>query len=88
MQRFALARYIFLVVIFWGVVLCLRAVCTNFASLMVVRFALGALEGAVTAGFVLVTARWYQRDEQATRTAFWYIGNAVAQMEAVPLHMA
>ena len=47
---------------------------------MVVRFFLGALEGAVTAGFVLVTARWYQRDEQASRIAFWYIGNAAAQI--------
>ncbi|KIW79392.1 hypothetical protein Z517_06004 [Fonsecaea pedrosoi CBS 271.37] len=80
MQRYPLATYISGVIIAWGGVLCLHAACTNFASLMVVRFFLGALEGAVTAGFVLITARWYQRDEQATRTAFWYIGNSAAQI--------
>lgn len=80
MQRLPIARYLSSVIIVWGVVLCLNAACTNFASLMVARFILGALEGAVTAGFVLITARWYQRDEQATRTAFWYVGNAAAQI--------
>ncbi|EXJ75637.1 uncharacterized protein A1O5_00144 [Cladophialophora psammophila CBS 110553] len=85
MQRFPLARYLSVIIVVWGVVLCLHADCTNFASLMVVRFILGALEGAVTAGFVLVTARWYQRDEQATRTAFWYIGNAAAQIGGAAL---
>lgn len=80
MQRLPIARYLSGVIIVWGVVLCLNAACTTFASLMVARFMLGALEGAVTAGFVLITARWYQRDEQATRTAFWYIGNAAAQI--------
>lgn len=80
MQRLPLARYLAYIIIIWGVVLCLHAVCTNFASLMVVRFFLGGLEGAITAGFVLVTARWYQRDEHATRTAYWYVGNAAAQI--------
>lgn len=80
MQRLPLARYLSCIVFIWGIVLGLNAACTNFAGLMAGRFVLGALEGAVTAGFVLITARWYSRDEHATRTAFWYVGNAVAQV--------
>ena len=77
---FPLARYVSITVILWGATLCCHAACHNFVGLMLVRFFLGALEGSVIAGFVLITARWYQRDEQATRTAYWYMGNAVAQL--------
>ncbi|ETN40996.1 uncharacterized protein HMPREF1541_02928 [Cyphellophora europaea CBS 101466] len=75
MQKYPLSRYIACTVVGWGIILTCHAACTNFAGLMVVRFFLGAFEGSITAGFVLMTARWYRSDEQATRTAFWFCAN-------------
>ena len=53
MQKFPIGKYMAITVGLWGVALTLHAVCTNFASLMVVRFFLGGFEGSVTAGCVL-----------------------------------
>lgn len=80
MQKFPIGKYMGVTVALWGVALTLHAVCTNFASLMVVRFFLGGFEGSVTAGCVLLTARFYQADEQPMRTGIWYVGNAFAQV--------
>ncbi|EHY54809.1 hypothetical protein HRR83_004019 [Exophiala dermatitidis] len=80
MQRLPLMKYVSCTVIIWGIVLCCHAGTTNFATLMVARFFLGALEGSVTAGFVLYTARFYRSDEQITRTSFWFCGNGFASI--------
>ncbi|KAL2008684.1 hypothetical protein VTN00DRAFT_6878 [Thermoascus crustaceus] len=50
MQKFLLARYVSVTVVFWEIVLCCHAGTNNFAGLMATRFFLGALEGSVTAG--------------------------------------
>ncbi|KAL2219446.1 major facilitator superfamily domain-containing protein, partial [Thermoascus aurantiacus ATCC 26904] len=80
MQKFPLAKYVSITVIFWGIVLCCHAGTKNFAGLMATRFFLGALEGSVTAGFVLITSRWYRSTEQAFRTAIWFCANGFAQI--------
>ncbi|KAL1636642.1 hypothetical protein SLS58_009696 [Diplodia intermedia] len=80
MQRLPVARYVAVSVVVWGIILATTAGTTDFAGIMAVRFFLGALEGAVTAGFVLITARWYRASEQAFRTGIWFCFNGVAQV--------
>jgi ACS family allantoate permease-like MFS transporter len=80
MQRFPLVKYMSATVIVWGIVLVCHAATTNFAGLMVCRFFLGAMEGSVTAGFVLIIARWYRGPEQAFRTGVWFSANGLAQV--------
>ncbi|KAF4537693.1 MFS general substrate transporter [Lasiodiplodia theobromae] len=80
MQRFPVARYVSVSVVVWGIILATTAATTDFAGIMTVRFFLGALEGAVTASFVLITARWYRASEQAFRTGIWFCFNGVAQI--------
>ncbi|GME34470.1 putative transporter [Neofusicoccum parvum] len=80
MQRFPVARYVAVSVVVWGVVLAATAGTRDFAGIVAVRFFLGALEGAVTAGFVLITSKWYRGSEQAFRTGIWFCFNGVAQI--------
>ncbi|KAL2848519.1 major facilitator superfamily domain-containing protein [Aspergillus pseudoustus] len=56
----------------WGACLCLLAACHNFAGLATVRFFLGVFEAALLPCLLLVNTRWYRREEQPLRTAFWY----------------
>jgi ACS family allantoate permease-like MFS transporter len=73
MQRLPLGRYIAGSVIIWGAVLATTAATSNYGGLMTTRFFLGAMEGAVTAGFVLITSRWYKATEQAFRTGVSFV---------------
>ncbi|KAF5347283.1 hypothetical protein D9756_009992 [Leucocoprinus leucothites] len=56
----------------WGVALGAHAACRNFAGLFVVRFLLGACEGSITAGFMIITSMFYTRNEQTVRVGWWY----------------
>jgi ACS family allantoate permease-like MFS transporter len=78
MQRFPIAKYLAAFVTIWGIALCCLAAVQSYASIMVVRTILGACEGSVTCGFVLITAIWYKKTEHASRTAFWYSANGIA----------
>lgn len=44
---------------------------SQFTGLMIQRCFLGSLEASVNCGFMLLTAAWYQKYEQATRTGLW-----------------
>ena len=55
----------------WAVALCAHAACKNFAGLFVVRLILGACEGSITAGFLIVTSMFYTRNEQTVRVGWW-----------------
>lgn len=80
LQRLPLAKWSSFNIIMWGLVLCCMAAVTNFAGAVAVRFLLGVFEAAVTPGFVLFTSQWYTKDEQASRTGFWFSFNGVAQI--------
>ncbi|RDL41623.1 MFS general substrate transporter [Venustampulla echinocandica] len=79
-QILPIARYLGCVVMIWGVILALHSVCFNAAGILTVRFFLGAFEGAVTAGFVLITSQWYRTSEQTFRTAVWFTCNGLGQI--------
>lgn len=65
-------KYMGLCLICWGACLCILAACHNFAGLAVVRFFLGVFEAALLPCLLLMNSKWYRRDEQPLRTAFWY----------------
>ncbi|KAI7972883.1 hypothetical protein EIK77_000770 [Talaromyces pinophilus] len=80
MQMFPLGKYISISVILWGMILSATAGTSNPTGVLVVRFFLGGFEGAVTAGFVLVTSQWYPMKDQGTRSAIWFSFNGVSQI--------
>lgn len=55
----------------WAVALLCHAACKSFGALFAVRFIMGACEGAITPGFMLVTAMFYTRAEQTRRVGYW-----------------
>ncbi|KAJ0415188.1 major facilitator superfamily domain-containing protein [Aspergillus carlsbadensis] len=78
--RLPIGKYLSCTVILWAAVLMCHAACTSFATLMVTRFILGALEAAIAPGFSLVTAKWYTRKEQPLRYGIWFSGSALASL--------
>ncbi|THH07930.1 hypothetical protein EW146_g9157 [Bondarzewia mesenterica] len=64
----------------WAVALCSHAACKNFAGLFVVRLILGACEGSITAGFMIVSSMFYTRNEQTLRVGYWFLMNGTAQI--------
>ncbi|KAJ5116943.1 Major facilitator superfamily domain general substrate transporter [Penicillium angulare] len=70
--RFPIGRYMGGCLVAWGGCLCLLAACKNFAGLATIRFLLGVFEAALLPCLLLVNTRWYRREEQPLRTAFWY----------------
>ncbi|KAH9884074.1 MFS transporter [Xylariomycetidae sp. FL2044] len=80
MQRLPIAKYMSVMVVLWGAVLCFSAFVHNFGGVLATRFFLGAGEGSITAGFVLITAQWYTFSEQPFRTGIWFTFNGMAQI--------
>ncbi|OIW30898.1 MFS general substrate transporter [Coniochaeta ligniaria NRRL 30616] len=80
LQRFPVVKYLSIMIALWGACLACMAACHNFAGLMVVRTALGALEGSITPAFILITASWYRGSEQTARIAIWCCANGAAQI--------
>ena len=62
----------------WSVVLACHGAVNNFASLMVLRFMLGALESVISPGFSLITSLWYKPSEHGLRHGIWFAGNGTA----------
>jgi hypothetical protein len=54
----------------WSIALLAHA-CHSFGALFAVRFILGMCEGAITAGFLIVTSMFYTRQEQTVRVGYW-----------------
>ncbi|TFK45315.1 MFS general substrate transporter [Heliocybe sulcata] len=80
LQAFPVGKWMSFNITVWGIVLCLHAACTNFAGLFVVRFILGACEGAITAGFMIVSSMFYTRNEQTLRVGYWLLMADPAQI--------
>ncbi|KAI3066890.1 hypothetical protein CBS147353_7884 [Aspergillus niger] len=78
--RLPLGKYLGCTVILWAAVLMCHAACRSFASIMVTRFFLGALEASIAPGFSLITGKWYTREEQPLRYGLWFAGSAVASL--------
>ncbi|KAK7034005.1 hypothetical protein VNI00_012435 [Paramarasmius palmivorus] len=62
----------------WAIALLAHAACKSFGGLFAVRFILGACEGAITPGFMIVTSMFYTRQEQTRRVGYWFLMNGFA----------
>lgn len=69
--RVPIAKYLSFCIVSWGIVLTCHAACNNFEGLLVVRTLLGIFESACQPSFVILSAMWYRREEQATRVTYW-----------------
>jgi len=74
MQRFPTAKYIGIMVTFWGLILACTSACTNWAGLVTTRVLLGVFESAIAPSLILITSMWYKRHEQPPRMGIWYLG--------------
>ncbi|KAF9255327.1 MFS general substrate transporter [Marasmius fiardii PR-910] len=80
LQRFPVGKWMSINIFVWGTTLCCHAACKNFTGLFIVRCILGACEGAITAGFLIVTSMFYTRTEQTVRVGYWFLMNGTAQI--------
>ncbi|OQE11086.1 hypothetical protein PENVUL_c003G01206 [Penicillium vulpinum] len=85
LRRLPLGKYTSLNIVLWGIALTCHAATHNYATLLVVRFFLGAFEATVTPAFVLFTSCWYKQEEQGKRMGFWLSCNGVAQVLIGPI---
>ncbi|KAM0746532.1 MFS general substrate transporter [Meredithblackwellia eburnea MCA 4105] len=71
-QKMPVAKATTIIVVVWGAVYLCGAACHNYQGIFVQRFFLGVFEAGVTPCFMLLTANFYTKREQASRTAIWY----------------
>lgn len=64
----------------WGVVSTCNAAAKDFKQLVVIRFFLGFAEAPFFPGAVFLMSSWYTRAELTRRIAWFYSGNALANM--------
>ncbi|KAI1641367.1 major facilitator superfamily domain-containing protein [Biscogniauxia mediterranea] len=64
-------------VICWGTCAALLAACTNFPSLLALRFLLGSFEAMIAPSCLAVTQMWWRRSEQTLRTSYWNAMNGL-----------
>lgn len=80
LQRYPAGKWMAGNIFVWGVVLCGHAACHNFVGLFVCRLLLGACEGSITAGYLIVTSMFYTHTEAAQRIGYWSLMNGTAQI--------
>lgn len=64
----------------WGGVSACSAASQKFEHLLVVRIMLGIVEAPFFPGAVFLMSSWYSRAELTKRMAYFYSGNALANM--------
>ncbi|KIK59190.1 hypothetical protein GYMLUDRAFT_686005 [Collybiopsis luxurians FD-317 M1] len=80
LQRFPVGKWMSFNIFVWAIALACHAACKNFAGLFIVRLILGACEGSITAGFLIVSSMFYTRTEQTLRVGYWFLMNGTAQV--------
>ncbi|CAI7573182.1 unnamed protein product [Penicillium discolor] len=71
-----LASAIFL----WGSALTIMAACTDFPSLLGLRFVLGSFESCIAPCCVAMTQMWWRRSEQTLRVSYWNAMNGLTSI--------
>ncbi|KND86994.1 putative transporter [Tolypocladium ophioglossoides CBS 100239] len=77
LQKFPIAKLMFVVQLLWGCILISTGFASNFATLIALRVLLGVLEAPIVPGNFLVLGMWYTRREQPIRTGLMYTGLSV-----------
>ncbi|SNX87101.1 related to DAL5 - Allantoate and ureidosuccinate permease [Melanopsichium pennsylvanicum] len=71
-QRFRPNIFLGCAIVLWGIIVILTPSIGSWKGLIAQRFWLGAVESAVSPGFLLITRSWYKRSEQPLRLGIWY----------------
>ncbi|KAE8226630.1 hypothetical protein CF319_g803 [Tilletia indica] len=71
-QRMRLNWFLGGAIVLWGFIAILTPIVADYRGLIAQRFFLGAVESAVSPGFVLVTRMWYVKEEHPVRLGIWY----------------
>lgn len=71
LQYLPIGKWLSFNIFVWSVALLCHAAADTAAKLYVCRIFLGICEGAITPGFMLVTAMFYTRQEQTQRVGYW-----------------
>lgn len=84
----------------WGSALCIMSACTDFKSLLGLRFVLGSFEAMIgresprtymqdltgtAPSLVAVTQMWWRRSEQTMRTSYWNGMNGITAIVRPPM---
>ncbi|KAH8113932.1 MFS general substrate transporter [Phellopilus nigrolimitatus] len=78
MQRLPVGKWLTFNIFLWCIFLGLHSVCHNFGGLFILRFLLGASEGSMTAGLMLVCSMFYKRTEIGERLGWTFQCNGLA----------
>ncbi|KAH8102676.1 MFS general substrate transporter [Cristinia sonorae] len=78
--RLPVAKYLFVNVFLWGLVVATMAAAKDFKGLLTARFFLGIFEATVAPCFITITQMWWRRREQTMRLAIWFAANGVTGM--------
>lgn len=78
--KLPIAKYLFVNVLMWGVVVAATAGATEFRGLLTGRFFLGLFEATVAPAFITITQMWWRRREQTMRLSMWMAMNGVTGM--------
>ncbi|TFK39896.1 major facilitator superfamily domain-containing protein [Crucibulum laeve] len=73
--KLPVAKYLFVHVLMWGVIVASSAAAKNFAGLITARFFLGIFEATVAPAFITITQMWWRRREQTMRLSMWMAMN-------------
>ncbi|KAI0137045.1 MFS general substrate transporter [Xylariales sp. AK1849] len=78
LQRFPVAKYLAANIFLWAILIGLHCACETFGGLFVLRLLLGASEGCITNGVMLMTSMFYNRTEIGHRISWTFQCNGIA----------
>ncbi|CAK7204676.1 hypothetical protein SEUCBS139899_007435 [Sporothrix eucalyptigena] len=76
-QKVPIAKYLAANIFLWGLTIAMTCFGNSFGVLMVLRILLGIFESVSQPAFLLLSAMWYTRKEQAVIVSFWFGMNGV-----------
>ncbi|KAJ5736527.1 uncharacterized protein N7483_001652 [Penicillium malachiteum] len=76
-QRVPIGKWLSINILLWGICICLIPAMKNFSGLIALRAFMGVFEAACQPTFVVLSATWYKREEQASTINFWYMMNGL-----------
>ncbi|KAJ5643010.1 uncharacterized protein N7484_005517 [Penicillium longicatenatum] len=76
-QRVPIGKWLSINIFLWGVCISLIAAMDTFEGLAALRAFMGVFEAACQPTFVVLSATWYKREEQASTINFWFMMNGL-----------
>lgn len=80
MQKFAISKYVGIILVIWGVCLFSMAFTNSFAQMAALRFLLGFFEAITYPCMFLLIATMYRRSEQVIGFGVMFLSNSVAMI--------